>query len=208
MKKGGLKSVFSIKRFLPTYTEVSLFLILLSSVLILIWHPQSRILLDHDYDLWDIREVMFIIAFLLGAYFSLYYALDFRKVPPREARLFMVLFVIFVEIMAALSLGMYNLDFETKMNAILATLNFSQAVLLIFLFRSNVINENNIKPYNAKPLELISGSFIVITAFFFMTLRLKMEWPTIFSILITYSVMFNDLLFTLHPSAAQPERDR
>jgi len=178
-------------RIIPTYTEISLFLILYGVLLTIFLDIEHN--LEMAY-LFIQNATMYAIFFALGAIFTIYYAFNFKKVPSEMAKTFMIILIIAIEMYAAYLLFIYNSKTPSIFYLILAYLNLAQGLGLMLFLRAKIIDESNILPINAKPKEIIIGMIGSTILFLFVNYILKTEFPITFSILITYAIVFNELV--------------
>lgn len=183
-------------KLLPYYSEVSLFLILLSVFLFFATKSEFRKFVFEIMTFSDNPLIffLFIIIVPLSIIGIIKYAFDTKSVPTDTAKAVIIWFVIVIEIFSALVLFAYNLNSPSIVNLVFAMLNAFNAIYLMGCMKHNFITHKNITSYNARHKELFLGSVIIIVLFLIMMYVYFVAWQVVFSVLISYSVSFNKWL--------------
>lgn len=182
--------------FLPQYTEVSLFLMSVSFLLVV----ASNFSL---FDWWskivsDIFEEPVILiplgVFFVGFFFSLYSVFTFRAHSHTEKR-FMLAFAVCVNAGAGVLVGAHALGgSRTNPEVILALWNMLNGMLLAWLWRTNYIGEDTILDIQAKKHEIIIGVFAVVVIWLVAQYWFGLYWAVTFSLCVGYATTFNTIV--------------
>jgi hypothetical protein len=194
-----LQAIIRKYRLLPEYTEVSLFLLLISFTLIVVFQQDLRdaVIALFYSDLLKLNEVIFrLLVVVPGIFFIIYYTLNFKKGPGPYARSGILVTVIFLELFIAFSLGMYWFRSESTYGIILALLNLLYVLFLLFAEEAGLFNEGNISGKNSKKHEIVIGTFSIAILYCFLKFVFNMDWPLMLGTLATYAVIFNEMIST------------
>jgi hypothetical protein len=175
---------------IPRYTEVSLFLTALTFILVYLSNDEATRAVA-GFATISPHVFLLFIFFVFGLFFSFYYALS-DKETPGIAKFCMLIFVILtnfgVALFAFISISKEVHDYYIIFPAV----NVINALIILTLFRAQIVDTNCISDKNARPVELAVGSLAVLILFLISQYLLKNYWAITFSICLSYSVMIND----------------
>ena len=177
---------------IPKYTEVSLFLTALTFVLIYLSNSEAARAVT-GFATIDPRTFLLFILFLLGLIFSFYYAVS-DKETPRFAKVCMLMFIMLTNLGVAL-FAFVSISREVHdYYIIFPALNVINAVVILVMFRAEIVDERCISNENARPVELLIGGTAVLILFLISQYILKNYWAITFSVCLSYSSIINGAL--------------
>lgn len=184
----------------PIYTEVSLFLIALSFILVSLgnFHQLQTFLSEGD-------NIIFLALMFYGIIFSIYHAFSMKE--KTDFQKFQML--LFAATMNAVSAGL-ALEFSLSNNInifyiIFPILNFSNA-LFLFIFigwgskipsLSLDLSLELVLSKQAKIYEIIIGSLFILTIFLISQYTFENYWAITLSMCLSYAGMFNEIICRL-----------
>jgi DNA-directed RNA polymerase subunit RPC12/RpoP len=209
---------------IPTYDELSLFLMAATLILIAIASATMR---EQIYKillacLRTPKIYIVLLIFLLGAGLSLYQVFAKRKKTVFEKKV-MLVFAVGANIATAFAAGYYLIklnvggDDITPFNAIdylfrlydardwriiFPLWNFANAVFLILMVRFGIIDHRCIIDRKAGLFQVLLGMTAVAVIFLICNYVLKMYWAITFSICIVYTTSFDRALQSVFPRLA------
>jgi len=187
-------------KIVPKYTEVGLFLMSLTFLLLLASSPLFR---KEMYDLIfgeesDGGPAFFLI--LAGMFLSTYHVFTKRLITKGEKRT-MVAFAVLLDAIIGVESGFYVLRQAKGVWIIFPILNIANAVLLVILLRAKIIKEDSLLDKQAKRTEVILGTIFTLLIFFISHYIFKNYWAITFSICTSYALnlseAFDDFFFRL-----------
>jgi uncharacterized membrane protein YhdT len=190
MKRNWLKKMGII----PKYTEVSLFLISLTFLLLLTIDASFRKEL-FNLIFGEIDEVTLLAPplILAGLILSTYHVFSRRLITKTEKQI-MLAFAVSINFLAGTSAGIYILKQSKGLWIIFPILNIVSAFLLAILFRAEIIREDSILDKQAKKLEIFLGVILVSIIFFVSHFVFKNYWAITFSISTSYATNLNEII--------------
>jgi hypothetical protein len=184
--------------FVPTYTERGLFLMALSFVLLALFNAElksgimnimKKAIESHDRNsLWVIVvSVLFISGFIL----SIYHA--FSSKPKSEIeKTIMLVFALGINGITGVIAGLRILNDHHGFLIVFPALNILSSIVLIYLIGfadSAIIDDSDVSLW-----ELLLGSIIVFTTFYFCQFWFDLHWSVTFSICVAYAMSVNDMI--------------
>lgn len=178
--------------FVPRYNECALFLMSFSFLLLFL--TDSRLLLGSlkiiSENSVDLQICALLVAFVFGIAFSLYHVFVRREKTTEEKR-FMLFFAVTVNGVSGFLSGKEMLMDSRGLLLVFPIWNIINAVLLLILYLSEVIDEGDIEDDDASPLQVILGSVVVLAVLFVCQHWFNMTWPVVFSLCLVYATTFN-----------------
>ena len=197
--------------FLPTFSELSLFMMSVSFLLLFSFNEllRSSIFKILDKPGRDPRIVLLLLFFGMGLFLSLYHVFAEREksIPEKYAMLF---FAVVANAVSGILASIYILKQSSDAPSVLLLLpiwNIINCILLVVSFRFGIINESNISDENATRFEVFFGLLIIVAIFLVCQFLFKLYWAITFSICVIYATSFSDALgsvFGPDRQAAQP----
>jgi hypothetical protein len=180
---------------IPTYTEVSLFLMGLTFLFLFLLNSLfKKEFLDYFFKDSDPRGTLTLITFMAGFMLSIYHAFS-NKVASELSRTAMLFFALFINFFAGLAAGFYALRNSKGYLIIFPIINIISAILLIFLFRAGVITtDTSILDRQARLREIILGSILICIIFFVSQYLFHNYWATTFSLCVAYATNINNFI--------------
>jgi len=180
---------------IPKYTEVVLFLMSLTFLLLFINNPLFKEeFLDFFFSGSDVWLSIGGIAILYGIYLSIYHAFSEKKITKRT-KFVMLFFAVVVSALVGLKAGFYILEQPGQgFFIIFPILNIASALLLLILFRVDVITISSISDRQAKRSEIILGSIAVLFILLVSQFILKNYWAITFSMCVAYATDVNEII--------------
>jgi hypothetical protein len=172
---------------LPKYTEISLFLISATLILLFITNSLFR---EEFFSFFFSRDIgkglIAFCGFFVGMIFSIYHT--FSKRPLKESdKTFMLIFGIVANVIAGICGGFHALKSAKGIWMIFPIFNIGSSVLLVFLWRYKVIKEDAIEDIQAKKIDVVLGVIFVLLIFFISQYIFKNYWAITFSLCTFYS---------------------
>lgn len=225
-----------IKRFfLPVFSELSLFMIGLSFVLVFLSTDSLRSglfeLLHAPVEL--VNQAILLVFFGAGLVLSLYHVFAKRKKTKIEKQAMLGFAVVsnaICGILASLhilgvSVGGYDFSFilhirniisgtgsstgASRLFLILPIWNIINCVFLLMSVRTGFIDDRNISDEKADRFEVLFGFLITVAIFVVCRFGFKLYWAITFSICVIYATSFGDALGAfLHPEERQMAEER
>jgi len=184
--------------FLPTFSELSLFMMSVSFLLVFFFNEslRSRIFKILDKPSHDPRIVMLLLFFGAGLFLSLYHVFTEREKtnPEKYAMLF---FAVVANGVCGILASKYVMDKSTGAHPIFFILpmwNIFNCVLLLVSFRVGWITDRNISDEDATRFVVLFGLLITVCIFVVCQFLFKLYWAITFSICIIYATSFSDAL--------------
>jgi hypothetical protein len=224
-----------IKGFLfPTFSELSLFTMSLSFVLVFFFNEPVRSGLFKLMEEPGDKPTMIIVFVFFGAglVLSLYHVFAKRKKTKIEKHAMLGFAVVsnaICGILASLhilgvSVGNFNIfaifDIRDSISGangssgasriflILPIWNIINCVFLLMSLRSGLIDERNISDEKAGRFELLFGFLITVTIFIVCQFLFKLYWAITFSICVIYATSFSDALDSVFGAERQSISER
>ncbi|HLB73211.1 MAG TPA: hypothetical protein VJJ98_04265 [Sedimentisphaerales bacterium] len=179
----------TIRGFLtPSYDEVSLFLMSVTTVLVFIWNPGVR---QRSVDLVFSAPGVFlagvyVIMYGCGLVLCVYHIFSFRQKNDVEKYL-MLFFAVLTNGISGICAGVYVFRQSILWLAMLPIWNIISGAVLILMLWFEIIDRQCVSDQDATIVQAIIGLAAVLAVFFVCTSLLKLHWAITFSICVAYS---------------------
>ena len=179
-------------KFVPKYTEVGLFLMSLTFLLLLISSPPFRKEM-YNFIFSEMDEKVIFLPFLIlaGIFLSTYHVFTKRLITKLE-KYVMVVFAVLLNAIVGVEAGFYILKQAKGFWIIFPILNIASAILLIILLRAGIIKEDSLSDKQAKKTEVILGTIFTFLIFWISHYILKNYWAITFSICTSYAINLSE----------------
>jgi len=183
---------------LPRYTEVSLFLMTITILLIIFTadYDSRKDFLNYWFGDGDGRMLIVFGMMIVGMLFSIYYVFS-TKPMSRNGKIFLLFFAVFANALAGITAGEYALKNSTGIFTIFPILNIISAFILLSLFRGGFIDTSSILKRQAKKFEIITGSIMVVCLFFISQYIFHNFWAITFSFCVVYATNVNEIIYNV-----------
>jgi FtsH-binding integral membrane protein len=196
--------------FIPTYDELSLFLMAATLILLYVanvpMREQIHKWMARHHDIW-----VYIVAavFLCGLGLSIYHIFTTRNKTDLE-KWGMLIFAVLTNAGTGIIAGTYiirNID-TTNWPIIFPIWNIVNGALLLLMLRFRIIDEKCISDRDATLVQIILGLVAVLIIFVFCNYVFKLYWAITFSICIIYTTSFDRALQNVFPGLANRPDDQ
>ncbi len=183
------KEHYSILRYIiPQYDEITLFAMSFSCGMLLIagafttkWEMK-----EHLYTVDDFKILMIILFFLSGLLLSLYHAFTDRPKTYVEKYL-MLFFAVILNGFSGIFAGTYFLVETKGWLVVFPILNIINGAVLLLMFRSGELNENNISDQNVSHGQVVLAGATVVIVFAICHYLFDLIWVQTLSICVAYA---------------------
>jgi hypothetical protein len=199
--------------FLPTFSELSLFMMSASFLLVFFFNESMRSglfkFLSEPGE--AVRNCILLIFFGGGLVLSLYHVFieQEKTIPEKYA---MLCFAVVSNAVCGIFASVHILEQSSDAPCILILLpiwNIINCMLLLILFRFGIVNDRNISDENATGFEVLFGFLITVAIFLVCQFVFKLYWAITFSICVIYATSFGDALGSLlHPERHQAVQEK
>ena len=183
--------------FIPRYNELALFLMSIAFVLLFFTHADLRAgsqeLLFDDFDPW---RYIALVLFMLGILFSLYDVFTTMQKTDWEKKA-MLFFAVMVNGVGGVAAGIHVLEDSHGLLMVFPIWNIVNGVLLLLMYRFDIIDESSIVDDNATPFQVLLGSIVIVATFVVCRFVFEMYWAITFSICVTYATNVNGTVQSL-----------
>jgi DNA-directed RNA polymerase subunit RPC12/RpoP len=218
-----------LKRFVPTYDELSLSLMSFSLIMLLVGNPPMReeickllklimglytYAADKDCPFHGEGLIYIILimiglpvaigVFLYGFGLSIYHIYTTREKTSFEKQA-MLIFAVFTNICTAALAGIHLLRESFGLTIIFPIWNLINAGLLVELVKYEMIDEHCLSDHEATYPQIIIGMTAIFIIFVFCNFVLNLYWAVTFSICIVYTASFNRSLQSVFPGLSYKE---
>jgi len=187
--------------FAPTYTERGLFLMALSFALLILFNAELKIrimnILRHVIETHDrnaLWTVVVSVIFMFGFILSIYHA--FSSSPKSDIeKTIMLVFALGINGITGVIAGIRIFNNYHGLLIVFPALNILSSVVLLYLIGladTTIICDEDVSLW-----ELLIGSIIVFTTFYFCQFRFELHWSATFSICVAYAMIANDFIVRL-----------
>jgi hypothetical protein len=187
--------------FIPTYDELSLFLMTITFILLCAENNHARSLIRHFFSqVHDWYVYILVLLFLAGMGLSLYHVFTRREKTILEKQL-MMLFAVLTNAGTGIISGWYVLKSNdaNDWQLIFPIWNIINGVLLLLMLRLKIIDEECISDRDATLVQIILGLVAVLIIFALCNYVFKLYWAITFSICIVYTTSFDRALQNVFP---------
>jgi uncharacterized membrane protein (DUF106 family) len=180
-----------VRLLIPQYNELALFLMSIAFVLLFFTHSDLRAG-SHEilFKSFDPRTYVALVLFVLGILFSLYHVFTTRLKTDWE-KIAMLFFAVMANGFSGVAAGMHMLEDSHGLLMVFPIWNIVNGVLLLFMYRFNIIDESSILDDNATLFQVILGMIVVVTTFAVCRFVFEMYWAITFSICVAYASNVN-----------------
>lgn len=195
---------------IPTYDELSLFLMAFTFILLCAVNSQLRNWIRHFFSqTHDWVAYICVLLFLAGLGLSLFHVFTRREKTIFEKQL-MMLFAVLTNAGIGIIAGWYVLKSNDVRDwqLIFPIWNIINGVLLLLMLRFRIIDEECISDRDADATEVVIGIAAVLVIFIFCNFIFKLYWAITFSICIIYATSFDKALQSVFPSLSAKEDEQ
>jgi len=179
---------------IPTYDELSMFLIAVTLILLPAFNGHTR------EQLWrfimhidDLRIYLVIVILFAGLCLCLYHPFTTREKSVPEKWLMLVLAVL-ANAGIGIAAGAYMLKRTVGWLIIFPLWNIMNGLLLLLMLRFKIIDESCIADRDATPFQIAFGFIAVVIIFIICNFIYQLYWAITFSICIVYTTSFDKAL--------------
>jgi phage FluMu protein Com len=173
---------------LPSYDEVTMFLMSVTVVLVTVCNPSLRDRLIGF--IFSVSGVFFggayILIYICGLVLSIYHIFSSRAKNQTEKYL-MLFFAVFTNGTSAMCAGFYLLEHAVIWLAVFPIWNIVSGAVLILMLWFDIVDRRCVSDREATIPQAILGLAALVAVFFACSLLLKFHWAITFSICIAYS---------------------
>ena len=187
------------KFFIPSFDELTIFCMSYSVIFLFVINAGFRAEFS-SFFLTNPRGIILFIMAIIGMAFSVFHVLSSRYKKPFE-KLFMLLFVVFMNLMAGF-FGFFHVLSDLVHHVDIYSLifpiwNFGYAFYLVALMRVHILDETAIRDENA-PFYCTMFSVVLISVILLLCqFYFQLYWVFSFSIALFYVSIFNQFLIGL-----------
>jgi hypothetical protein len=182
---------------IPTYDELSVFLIAASLILITINNSEMRAFL-WGYILDDWRNIILLLMIVFALYVCLCQPFITRRKNIGEK--YLMLFVaVFVNGGTGIIAGGYILDNSADWLAIFPLWNVINSLILLIMFRFAIIDERSISDRDTNAVEIIFGLMVIIAIIITCNFIYKLYWAVTLSFCLIYAASLSKAFRTAFP---------
>jgi phage FluMu protein Com len=180
---------------LPSYDEVTMFLMSVTVALVTVCNPSLR---DRLMDIiFSVSGVFlggaYILIYVCGLVLSIYHIFSSRAKSQTEKYL-MLFFAVFTNGTSAICAGFYVLRHSVIWLAVFPIWNIVSGAVLILMLWFDIVDRRCVSDREATILQAIVGLAAVVAVFFACSLLLKFHWAITFSICIAYSTSLDRVI--------------
>jgi hypothetical protein len=190
---------------IPTYDELSLFLIAATFILLYLLNSTMRreihtFIIEFD----DLRVFLYIFLFIGALGLCLYHVFTSReKTQPEKA--VMLAFAVVTNGGIGLTAARYMIEQSTGWLILFPVWNAINSALLLLMWRFRIIDEHCIADRQATSPQVIIGLTAVLIIVILCNYVFKLYWAIAFSICIVYTTSFDRALQSVFPGVAYAE---
>lgn len=196
--------------FVPTYDELSLFLMAVTLILLYAANaPMREQIYKSMTKVHDVRLYAVAVLFLCGLCLSIYHIFTTRERTDFEKKI-MLLFAVLTNA----GTGIFSAWYVIKNSAVNDWLlvfpiwNIVNSVLMLLMLRIEIINEECISDRDATMAQVAIGLTSVLIMFIFCNFVFHLYWAITFSICIIYTTSFDRALQNIFPGLNYGEDER
>ncbi|MDD5064825.1 MAG: hypothetical protein PHQ35_08735 [Phycisphaerae bacterium] len=187
--------------FIPTYDELSLFLMAVTFILLGAANATMR---EQIYKwikgIHDFRVYLLSAVFLGGLVLSLYHVFTAKEKTDHE-KMVMLFFAVVANAGTGIISGWYVLKNNDVNNwqLVFPIWNIINGALLLLMLRLRIIDEKCISDRDATAVQIILGLIAVLIIFILCNYVFKLYWAITFSICLIYATSFDRALQSVFP---------
>jgi hypothetical protein len=203
----------SFRPFIPTYDELSLFLMAVTLIVLCLANSQMHNQIETFFvkaveaNAWPLFIPLVLFLAILGL--CIYHVFTTREKTVFEKRV-MVGFAVLTNVVTGAIAGMYVIRHTDVINWLLVfpIWNIINGVLMLLMVSLRVIDEECISDREAAPVQIILGLAAVLVIFIFCNYVFKLYWAITFSICIIYTTSFDRALQNIFPGLKYGENEQ
>lgn len=199
------KTSWLTRFFVPTYDELSLFVMSVAFIVLFAAEPTMRKELGRLLARIEGASgyIIFPAIFLLGMGLSLYHVFTTRKKILAEKYL-MLMFAVLVNAAAGIFAGLHLLKHTSGWLAVFPVWNIINGILLLLMFRYRVLDAHSISDRDATPVQMMFGFVAVMIIFLVCKLAFRLYWALTFSICVAYAATLDKAIQSFFPRSLVP----
>jgi hypothetical protein len=193
--------------FIPTYDELSLFLMAATLILLYAMNAPMREQIYYSMTkVHDVRVYAIAVFFLCGLCLSIYHIFTTREKTDFEKKV-MLFFAVLTNAGTGILSGWYVIKTSIVHDWLLVfpIWNIVNSVLMLLMLRTEIINEQGISDRNATMAQVAIGLASVFIMFIFCNFVFHLYWAITFSICIVYTTSFDRALQNVFPGLGYVE---
>jgi len=191
---------------IPTYDELSLFLMAITLIMLSVFNINMRNQLSRFLTQIDDLTMYMLVALLFAGFcLCLYHPFTKREKSPPEKWLMLILAVL-ANAGIGIAAGAYMFKRTVGWLIIFPLWNIMNGLLLLVMLRLKIIDESCIADRDATPLQIAFGFIAVVIIFIICNFIYQLYWAITFSICIIYTTSFDRALqsvFSPPPDVSQ-----
>lgn len=191
---------------LPSYDELTMFLMSVTVVLVTACNPGLRDRLIGF--VFSVSGVFlggaYILIYVCGLVLSVYHIFSSREKSQTEKYL-MLFFAVFTNGTSAICAGFYLLRHSVTWLAVFPIWNIVSGAVLILMLWFDIVDRRSVGDREATILQAILGLAAVVAVFFACSLLLKFPWAITFSICIAYSTSLDRAIHKVCRGKSAPD---
>jgi hypothetical protein len=195
--------------FIPTYDELSLFLMAVTFILLGAVNAAMR---EQIYK-WltgthDLRVYLLFVVFLGGLALSLYHVFTAKEKTDYE-KMVMLFFAVVANAGTGIISGWYVIKDSDVNNwqLVFPVWNIINGALLLLMLRLRIIDEKCISDRDTTAVQIILGLAAVLIIFILCNYVFKLYWAVTFSICIVYTTSFDSALQSVLPDLSSQSEE-
>jgi hypothetical protein len=194
--------------FVPTYDELSLFLMAATLILLSFINSQMQKDVIKFLKEWGDLRIYILVAMAIGGMLlSIYNVFTTREKTDGEKWL-MLLFAVAANAATGIAAGIYTIKQSSGWLIVFPIWNIVNAALLILMMRLKIINTSCIIDRDATIGQVIVGLIFVFIIFILCNYVFHLYWAITFSICIVYTTSFDRALQNVFPGLNYGENEQ
>jgi hypothetical protein len=203
----------SLRPFIPTYDELSLFLMAVTLIVLYLANSHMRNQIENffvkaaEINAWILFVPLVLFLATLGL--CIYHVFTTREKTVLEKRV-MVGFAVLTNLVTGTIAAVYTLTNAVASDWLLVfpIWNIINGVLMLLMVSLGIIDEECISDRDATLVQIILGLVAVLIIFVFCNYVFKLYWAITFSICIIYTTSFDRALQNVFPGLANRPDDQ
>jgi ACR3 family arsenite efflux pump ArsB len=181
----------SLDRFIPNYSELSLYAMALTVVLTLVFYGEFRELAAR---LMDKEGAIILVAYFAVACFALCLCIFHVFSPKRKSdfeKRVMLSFAFLTNFLAGMVAGFYGVDHATGFYAIFPVLTILNCIIFALLMKFEVIDIRSISDENTPLWQVATSTATILLVFFIFKSHLGRQWFITLPACVFYATNIN-----------------
>lgn len=180
--------------FVPQYDELALFLMSSAFILVIITHEGLRAVAFRIVLAWQFYSLLVVVLFGLGIVFTIYHVFISREKTYREKKL-MLFSAVMINGFGGVVAGEHVIGEATSLLTLIFPLwNIANGLLLLLMYRFDILDEDIIVDDDAAPYEVVIGLCVVLMTFAISTFVFDLHPVVVFSMCVAYATNINALV--------------